>query len=66
MSPVSMCTERLLFVIKFCPMSEHKNDTNSLLSLLRERKLQVSKKLSLSPPKKIQAEGGFFLRQKRL
>ena len=63
MSPVSMCIERLLFVITFCPMSEHKKD--SLLSSLRDKKLQVSKKLSLSPPKKSQAEGGFFLRQKR-
>ena len=60
-----MCIERMLFVIIFCPMSDHRKDTNSLLSSLRDKKLQVSKKLSLSPPKKIQAEGGFFLRQKR-
>ena len=59
-----MFIERL-FVIIFCPMSENKKDANSLLSSLRDKKLQVSKKL-LSPPKKIQAERGFFLRQRRL
>ena len=66
MSPVYMCIERLLFVIIFCPMSEHKKDTNSLLSSLRDKKLQVSKNLLLLPPKNIQPEGGFFLHQKRL
>ena len=64
MFPVSMFIERL-FVIIFCPMSENKKDANSLSSL-RDKKLQVSKKLLLSPPKKIQAEGGFFLRERRL
>ena len=52
MSPVSMCIERMLFAIIFCPMSDHRKDTNSLLSSLRDKKLQVSKKLSLSLPKK--------------
>ena len=52
MSPVSMCTERLLY--KF------------VVIFTQGKKLQVSKKLSLSPPKKFQAEEGFFLRQKRL
>ena len=65
MFPVSMFIERL-FVIIFCPMSENKKDANSLLSSLRDKKLQVSKKLLLSPPKQIQAERGFFLRQRRL
>ena len=50
MSPVSMCIERLLFVNIFYPMSEHKND--SLISSFRDKRLQVSKKLSLSLPKK--------------
>ena len=66
MSLVSMCIESLLSVIVFCTISEQKKDTNSLLSSLRDKKLQGSKKVSLSPPKKIQAEEGFFLNQKRL
>ena len=66
MSPVSMCIEKLLFVILFCPMSEHKKDTNSLLSSLKDKKLQVCKKLSCRLQKKIQAKEGFFLGQGRL
>ena len=52
MFPVSMFVKRLLFVIIFCLMSEHKKDTNLLLSSLRDKKLQVCKRLSLSSPKK--------------
>ena len=47
-------------------MSEHKKYTILLLSSLRDKKLQVSKKLSFSSTKKIQAEGRFFFCQKRL
>ena len=61
-----MSNERLLFVIMFCPMSEHKRDTNSFLSSLRYKKLQACKKFSLSSKKNIQAKGRIFLHQRHL
>ena len=41
-----------MFPNKFFSMSDHKNDTNSLLSTLRPVNLQAIKKLLLSPSKK--------------
>ena len=41
MSPLSMCINKLLFAIIFYPVSEHKNDTYSFLSLLRDKKFRL-------------------------
>ena len=43
MSPLSMCIDKLLFVIMFCPVPEHKKDINSLLFSLRNKKLHALK-----------------------
>ena len=56
-----MCIDRLLFVIRFRPVSEHENNINLLLSSLRDKKLQAWTKYSLSPPKNKKSRGaGIF------
>ena len=47
-----MCIDRLLFVIRFRPVSEHKNNINLLLSSLRDKKIASMDKIFIVTTKK--------------
>ena len=66
MSLVSTCIKRLLFVFIFCPMSKHKKGTIRCHLHSGAKSYKLVKHYHCLLEKNIQAEGGFFLRQRRL
>ena len=56
--PLSICIEKLLLVVTFCPFSDERNAINSLLSILGDRNSIVRMKFSLFSPQKISSWWG--------